>query len=73
MISIISSENEHVRVIAPCRRAVAIFSKKDARIAFNDAGVDYVYAIDEKKNTVQICNNFAETIEFYTENNNCKP
>jgi hypothetical protein len=65
MIQIISEGYENIAPQQPSKRALAVFNMKDAGIAFNYGGCDFVVALDENTMKFAYCFSLRECEEFW--------
>jgi hypothetical protein len=65
MIPIINEKYDTVFPQAPSHRAIAVFNKKDAHMAFCYGNCDFVIALDDKTGKFAYCRSIAECVEFW--------
>lgn len=66
MLGILNDRYTNIQPTMPKYRAVCVFDRKAARIAFNYTGVEFVFAMNEETGTFVKCHNLHEVYQFLT-------
>jgi len=69
MIQILDKDYSGMKPIQPKYNALCVFNRESASIAFNHTLCDFVFAMNEDKNTFKQCYSLKECVDFWDMNN----